>query len=401
MLKKLHFPLLFCIGLLPVRAEKHENCPWNVQELLSGIPSYKEIPDDIDHIKALIFESTTYKGFRKEVFAYYCTPGILKGDPSLDKNLPAVVCVHGGGGKAYQQWAKLWAEKGYAAIAMDLYGKSHVNGIQLEKGYRLGFRHNGVNICPDAEEDWIYQAVIDVIKAHSLIRSFKEVDPSRTAVTGMSWGGVLTTLVAGLDNRFRAAIPVYGCGYLYQKGTMARLIREEKENCLTYERWKNLYDPSLYASAIKCPILFINGTNDPFFFNDQWQETADLTRHPSYSVRYQMPHGPRNGWLPEEIYVFADRYLKNGSKGLIPEIKVTSQNGNDIQARILHLPPNAEVCLYYSRDKAINMDSPWEIQQLKTQDGRIAFTLPSGCTRWTLTVRSGDNTNFSTRIYFR
>ncbi len=35
---------------------------------------------------------------------------------------PAVVLVHGGGGKAFEEWARLWAERGYAAIAMDLGG---------------------------------------------------------------------------------------------------------------------------------------------------------------------------------------------------------------------------------------------------------------------------------------
>ena len=36
--------------------------------------------------------------------------------------LPAMVLVHGGGGKAFREWAELWAERGYVALAMDLAG---------------------------------------------------------------------------------------------------------------------------------------------------------------------------------------------------------------------------------------------------------------------------------------
>ena len=32
----------------------------------------------------------------------------------------------------------------------------------------------------------------------------------------ISWGGYLTCIVAGLDNRFKAAVPVYGYGFLHE-----------------------------------------------------------------------------------------------------------------------------------------------------------------------------------------
>lgn len=42
----------------------------------------------------------------------------------------------------------------------------------------------------------------------------KQVDADKTCLTGISWGGYLTCIVAALDNRFKAAAPVYGCGYM-------------------------------------------------------------------------------------------------------------------------------------------------------------------------------------------
>ena len=63
---------------------------------------------------------------------------------------------------------------------------------------------------------WSYHAVANVIRAVSLIRSFKAVDPSRVGITGISWGGYLTCIVAGLDERLAVAVPVYGCGFLHE-----------------------------------------------------------------------------------------------------------------------------------------------------------------------------------------
>ena len=47
------------------------------------------------------------------VFAYLGRPATGKGP------FPAMVLVHGGGGKAFREWAEHWAKRGYVALAMD------------------------------------------------------------------------------------------------------------------------------------------------------------------------------------------------------------------------------------------------------------------------------------------
>ncbi len=66
----------------------------------------------------------------------------------------------------------------------------------------------------DMKRSWTYHAVSSAILAHSLLLSMKQVDADKTCLTGISWGGYLTCIVAALDNRFKAAAPVYGCGYM-------------------------------------------------------------------------------------------------------------------------------------------------------------------------------------------
>jgi len=69
----------------------------------------------------------------------------------------------------------------------------------------------------DTKNMWTYHAIADVILSHSLLLSLPKVDKNRTGVTGISWGGYLTCIVAGVDHRFKAATPTYGCGFLERK----------------------------------------------------------------------------------------------------------------------------------------------------------------------------------------
>ena len=88
------------------------------------VPKYR-VGEQVEGVKAqsIFFEGESFKGKATEVFAFYCTPSMLKGGKaSDDKNLPAVVCVHGGGGRAFEQWVELWASRGYAAIAVNWRG---------------------------------------------------------------------------------------------------------------------------------------------------------------------------------------------------------------------------------------------------------------------------------------
>ncbi|HHO75731.1 MAG TPA: hypothetical protein ENN05_04800, partial [Deltaproteobacteria bacterium] len=232
----------------------HLDTPWDVSELFKA-PQYRWV-DTQSPVHALIYQGLDYKGNLVDVFAYYSTPGVYFHKPETDKDLPGIVLVHGGWGRADHQWVAMWAKRGYAAIAMDLDGKGPdqsrmVNAGPPEKTYLTA--------------DWNYHAVAKIILAHSLIRSFQEVDETRTGITGISVGGHLTMTVLGLDTRFAAAVPVYGCGYLHEIDQWNRsdlyTKLSEEEKCA----WATLYDPSNYLNYATTPVLFIAGTNDSYY----------------------------------------------------------------------------------------------------------------------------------------
>ncbi|MBE9600204.1 S9 family peptidase [Pedobacter sp. MC2016-24] len=253
---------------------------WDVRDIYQ-IPPYQTL--SADSALEIIYQGLKYKGRPQNVYAYYASPGTLKGDRAKDKNLPAVVLVHGGGGTAFKKWAIMWAKKGYAAIAMDLRGndgtKKHIAGGFDEPDGQTPY----FTITPGLNEQWMYQAVADVILAHNLIRSFKEVDPKRTALTGISWGGIITCLLAGIDDRYQAAVPVYGCGYLFENSEMRKSL--DLLNAADRNTWVTQYDPSEYLAKAKMPMLFINGTNDGHFFLNSYAKTYNLVKNRNLSVK--------------------------------------------------------------------------------------------------------------------
>jgi len=161
-------------------------------------------------VQQVYYEGEPFQGKPTRVFAYYGRPAEGEGP------FPAVLLVHGGGGKAFSDWAAHWAKRGYVSLAMDLAG--HGPPGRLEDG---GPGQDDAAKFRDftdtnAKDMWTYHAVAAVIRGHSLLASRKEVNAKRVALTGISWGGYLTCIIAGLDDRLQAAVPVYGCGFIHE-----------------------------------------------------------------------------------------------------------------------------------------------------------------------------------------
>lgn len=246
--------------------------PWNLEEL-------RKVPhvewQETSTTRSLFYAGEPFEGKPTRVFACYSTPGTLSGDPTKDKNLPGIVLVHGGGGQAFPRWAELWASRGYAAISMDLSGSGKPHQPRADAGPR---QKDEVIFRTDAPttDQWPYHAVAAIIRAHSLLRSFPEVDKERTAITGISWGGYLTCIVAGLDDRFKAAVPVYGCGFLADNSHWLghfQKMSEENRN-----KWVRLWDPSQYVGSATMPMLFVNGGKDFAYPPDSHARTYALVK---------------------------------------------------------------------------------------------------------------------------
>ena len=336
------------------------------------------IPPKEEGVKSLFFEGVPYQGKPTRVFAFYGVPRNTEG-----KKVPAMVLIHGGGGTAFDRWVKVWTDRGYAAIAMDTCGCVPVGTYgkwdRHEHGGPPGWDASFGQLETPITDQWQYHAVSAVALAHSLIRSYPEVDAERIGVTGISWGGYLTSIVSGVDSRFKFASPVYGCGFLGDNSHWLTAGSFEKLGPEKAALWLKQWDPSQYLGQAQMPILWVNGTNDFAYPMDSWQKSYRLpkTDH-TLCLRIRMPHGHGPaGENPAEIHGFANQILTHGQ----PLAKITEQGATATEAwaTFKSAAPIAKAELCFTNDAGKWQDRKWDQipAQIDSATGRVTAQIPA------------------------
>lgn len=380
------FGLLLCPSL--VLAEQVG--PWNLTALHEVNPKVEWISKD-GAVQSLLYEGERFKGKETQVFAFYASPRTL--DPtSKAQKFPGVVLIHGGGGTAFAEWTWLWAKRGYAAIAMDLAGarppapEYGADGRPLSNAHKPEGRTRLPNGGPDhgrvekfdciggdGSDDWPFHAAASVIRAHNVLRAFPEVDAERTAVTGISWGGYTTCLVASLDPRFKAAVPVYGCGFLYEGESVQKPSIDSLGD--RREAWVREYDPSSLLPRCSVPILFVNGTNDVHYPLDSYLKTYDVVKsEKAMRIEVNMRHGHPPGWAPKEIGLFIDSKCMGGkplpviANPVVQDGRVTAGVDGEVLSAALH----------YTTDSGLRSQRKWQTLPLAVKGQEISGEAPPG-----------------------
>lgn len=364
--------------------------PWNLTTLFQPPPMRWVAQSGAIH--SLIYEGEKVREQPTEVFAFYASPATLGAAPAGAK-FPGVVLIHGGGGTAFADWVWLWARRGYAAIAMDLSGRRPPDpaydpqtgapvGHQSDAKLRTRLPKGGLDhthaekfdsIGGTTSDDWPFHAAASVIRAHSLLRSFPEVDAGRTAVTGISWGGYTTCLVASLDDRFKAAVPVYGCGFLHegesvQKPSIDKLGERR-------DAWVKAYDPGSLLPRCRVPIFFVNGTNDIHYPLDSYQKSFDVVPGAkSMRIEVNMRHGHPPGWAPQEIGLFIDTYCRAGAA--LPAPGKVEVVGDRVRVPFKSAVPLKSAALHFTTDIGPRSKRTWTELPAKIEHDHIVAPKP-------------------------
>ena len=378
--------VLILLSGLPARAAEPlplpASTPWDVAAL-SKTPTHKWLKED-SPVKSLTYRGLPYKGKPTSVFAYYASPTSFGIKADKSGKFPTLVLVHGGGGKAFPQWVELWAKRGYAAIAMDHSGRGPDGKRLPDGGPEQGHEQKFATIDEPLENQWSYHAVANVLLAHSLVRSFEEVDVERTGVTGISWGGYLTCIVAGVDARFKFAMPVYGCGFLRDNSAW-RDSEFGKMSALQSDKWHTLWDPSQYLASARMPVAFLNGTNDFAYPMDSYAKSCALVRtEKNYSIQLKMRHGHVFDF--PEFFVFADQYLKKGTP--MPVVSRPALNDGKISTKVVSSTKILTARLHFTTGPhKKNSTRPWTTRDLTLAGNRIEGDgPPDDATAWYVEV---------------
>ena len=358
---------VWCCLALVAKAEspKIHTGPWDVPALQKAEVK-PEWGQAVGKSREVYYPGEPFEGKPTRVFAYYSRP-------AGDGPFPAMVLVHGGGGRAFRDWAEHWSARGYCALAMDLSGngpKGRLPDGGPDQSDDVKFRDFDAKTARDM---WTYHAVAAVLRGHTMLAGFPEADKNRIGVTGISWGGYLTCIIAGLDDRLKAAVPVYGCGFL-QENSVWKEPRFDKMTPERRDQWVRTFDPSAYLPGVRCPILFLNGTNDFAYPMDSYRRCFNLVPgEKTIAVRVRLPHG--HIWTFPEVDAFIDSQLKAGPK--LATLGKLQVEGGMAFATLSSKTPIKEARLHHAAAKGAWQSRDWKTIPAEIVDGKVKAKLPA------------------------
>ncbi len=221
------------------------------------------------------YQVGTFKGAPSKVAGFYAFP---KGARAL----PGLLHLHGGGQSANLRNVVEDAQNGYASLSLN-WGGNKMNlgseawaGPQTDWG-RLDATHppqrNQVNhfaggLAPDEftldsvesprNSNW-FVVLMAARRAVTFLEQQPEVNPERIGAYGHSMGGKLTTCLAGIEPRIKAAVPSCGgAGHILESQTDLPGCVKKTPTALELA----CISDNAYLPRITCPILWLSPTND-------------------------------------------------------------------------------------------------------------------------------------------
>ena len=352
-------------------------------------------------IKAVYMTGPAYQGKPTRVFACYGVPQVPKGT-----KVPGVILLHGSGGTAFANWVALWNSRGYAAIAVDYHGRMP---------YGPGWRSNDASAPlpgggPSEKMRWImnvpdtdtftYHAVSAALLAHSVLAAQPGVDADKIGVVGVSMGAVLATRVAGIDQRTAFAVMVYGCGDLLRGSLFGDRARHNyKMSDADLDAYVATHDPVVYLPKAKCPLFFINHTNDPFFRTKPWMSTIAAARSEVYqSMRRNFRHSHVDSDVPEIKY-FID--WCTGRIPALPRISKPEARNGKLTAQIASVQSTQWTAeLIWTADSGYGTRRNWQSSpaEFNASGDRLQAELPAGCRSAFFRISDKTGVGFSSPI---
>ena len=179
---------------------------------------------------------------------------VLPEEASAERPAPLAVFIHGGPLSSWNSWSWRWCphllvERGYAVLLPD---------PALSTGYGHAFVQR-------AWGSWGQRAYSDLMSITDAALERADLDASRTAALGGSFGGYMANWVAGHTDRFRAIVSHAGLWALEHQQSVSDLgtLRERQfgDPYVDPSRWL-ANTPRAHIGNIRTPMLVIHGLRD-------------------------------------------------------------------------------------------------------------------------------------------
>ena len=324
--------LLAAVSAAPCRAGR---APQNVPELWADFDPRAEPldvrvahawADDTGAYEVLRYRIATFKGTDAWMAAFY-------GRPKVDGKVPGLLHLHGGGQRAFLDVVRYYVGRGYACLSVNWGGLplddrhpewpttdwGAVDPTQTNVPGYFSLKPTPKSLLETASpknNNW-YLLTLAARRGLTLLERRPEVDAARLGVFGHSMGGRLAFMVAGTDDRVKAAVPsVGGAGFETRDPAglsgIARRIDASDDAARLFDR---TLDAAAYAPQVRCPILFLGATND---FNSRTERVYDCYArlpHPEYRVALT-PHMNHRFAAEQEVCrpLWLDAHLKGAPR---------------------------------------------------------------------------------------
>lgn len=246
----------------------------------------------------------------KRVPAWWCVP--TAGSPPY----PCVMIMHGYGGdkNGLQILAPAFAMRGIATFAID----AEYHGDRKQPGNDI------LSAYIYRNRDALVQTVIDLRRAIDFLQSRQEIDGKRIGYIGLSMGGILGGILAGVDERVQAPILIVAggdWGYLFSTSEhpTARQLREKNAELFKSSQKINEVmgpaDPVNWVARISPrPLLMINGKDDQIVPKECTERLFAAAKEPKEIVWLEGGHMPQPDAVLRKVDEWLSKYLLAGQQ---------------------------------------------------------------------------------------
>ena len=204
----------------------------------------------------------------------------------LAEPYPLVLYVHGGP-QGQERPDFTW-------FSMPLIQHLTLNGFAVFVPNVRGSSGYGLKFMKMVEHDWGGKDALDQVEGLKILEKDPRIDSSRRAVIGRSYGGYMTlTLVSRFPDLWKAGVDMFGPYNLitfierlpetWRTSFYLSVGHPEKDRRFLLER-----SPYTYIDQVKCPMLMIQGRNDPRVVERETADVVERLRSRGVPVDYLM-----------------------------------------------------------------------------------------------------------------
>ena len=324
----------------------------------------------------LIVTSYRFSSGPNRVFCALAKPENASG------GVPVVLVFHGGGGHGSGALAVATARKnaGMAALSVDYNGQFRpaTGPVTQWETVTEGLRAPRLQLAADRRDSPMYHYVMAARRAMDFLEELDEFDMSRVGCFGISYGGWVSLILAGVDRRVKCVVTGVSAGGT--EGTAARSSQPLRWQPADQRGlWLRTYDPIAYAPHTRAGVLLKICANDRFFWLSGAVRNYEALAGPKrLLITPNSDHGCGGPPLPDPSAAWT-RHILFGDEAL-PEVVPDGLrfDGGTCSWRVRGPHPIKRAVLNWSPGNVVSCARYWLAIAARQDGGRWTADLPPG-----------------------